>query len=113
MTKQSVIKTLRDASNGILPSGMDLDYGICHLIYYICDRSDIYELFNHNVHNWPKFSGSISYPVPHPTMTPGSAFNTAFNGTMWDDSEYGQNRRDLCTWFADYLENDSTIHQSQ
>ena len=45
---------------------------------------------------WPKFSGSCSYPVPHPTEHPEHAYDIACSEQRWDpDTEYGANRLEL------------------
>lgn len=75
----------------------------CAVIYpfELC-RSDLRELLEEQVDSWPLFSGSLAFPVPHPTINAIDAYLVA---ERWDvNIEYGQNRRALCLWFADYLE---------
>ena len=50
---------------------------------------------------WSKFSGDYKSPVPHPTLSPNDAFYELDN--LWDDDEYGNNRRELCRYIAENL----------
>lgn len=43
---------------------------------------------------WPKYSGRITFPVPHPTYAPNEAYTILEN--LWDrGTEYGRNRWEL------------------
>ncbi len=43
---------------------------------------------------WPKFSGEIQYPVPHPTQSPEQAYLGSCD--PWGrENEYGRNRWEL------------------
>lgn len=56
---------------------------------------------------WPRFSGSPAYPVPHPTMPPYPAFQSADwkNGAYWDErTEYGRARHELLSWLIERLQ---------
>ena len=54
--------------------------------------------------DWPKYSGSLAFPVPHPAYNrPVDAFYNP-DYSKWDtDTEYGRNRRELCGWLAEEL----------
>jgi len=54
------------------------------------------------VKKWPKFSGSITYPVPafDSGATPASAFNSAIE--MWEGG-YGELRKELLRYTIDEL----------
>jgi len=73
-------------------------YGICDILPY-----DFLPVFEKAYVLWPKYSGNLNYPVPHPKLHPREAYETVYD--VWDvDTEYGRDRRELALWFADYLE---------
>ena len=51
---------------------------------------------------WPKYSGSRVFPVPEPDKNPVSSYS--FTKNKWDNTPYGDNRRELCLFIADELE---------
>ena len=54
---------------------------------------------------WPEFSGSAIYPVPHPTKGPDAAFDLASTEDMWSpESAYGAARLRLLDWLIARLE---------
>lgn len=63
---------------------------------------------------WPRFSGSVTYPVPHPTMRAYPAFSASDwkNGAYWDErTEYGRARHELLAWLIERMqETVSTAH---
>lgn len=62
-------------------------------------RSKVRDLFQ----EWPQFSGSAEFPVPHPTEPAGIAYNSTWN--MWDRrTKYGQARWDLLEFCISELE---------
>lgn len=80
--------------------------GICHQLLLACDdasksywRNKIQSL----TCKWPKFSGSMDFPVPHPAEPPCLAYNTTQN--MWDRrTKYGQARWSLLEFYISELE---------
>ena len=80
--------------------------GICHQLelrrrdedadYWLCKIRGLFR-------KWPKFSGIIDYPVPHPTESPCVAYAETVD--MWDRrTEYGQARWDLLDFCISELE---------
>ena len=60
---------------------------------------------------WSKYSCSQAYPVPHELYDSKDAFYHASN--LWDiTTQYGRDRRELCGWFADRLEERLNSEQS-
>lgn len=60
---------------------------------------------------WPRFSGSASFPVPHPTKPSHLAYNTTQN--MWDRrTKYGRARCDLLDFCISELEKELCDGQS-
>ena len=94
--------------------GMEVQYfkndlGICdnltrHLS--LTDEDACMDLLDTLFKQWPEFSGSEFYPVPHPTMRPNAAFTEAdIQQNMWDsDQPYGAARIRLLDWLITRLE---------
>lgn len=99
---KKLIEHLRGLGNrDIDPVGQS--WGVCDEIdefadYLTCDRcKDI-------MRDWPKRVdyGDGGFFVPHPFLSPYTAF--MHTDDLWEDSEYGDNRRELCLWLAEQLE---------
>lgn len=109
MLKQRLIEHLRRLGNGAMPS--QKSEGIC---------LEVHEFLHENIHvnqiqiivsykkqvavamqTWPKRSSSTTYPVPHPSK---AAYAAYMQDNIWGNDEYGNNRRELCLWIADQLE---------
>jgi len=81
-------------------------FGICHQLAIACD--DVSENYWRNkiqslTYKWPKFSGIIDYPVPHPTEPPSLAYAETEN--KWDRrTKYGRARWDLLEFYISKLE---------
>ena len=74
--------------------------GICANLVYQLSGADLTPRFR----RWPLFSGSNTFPVPHPDLDPHSAFRDAsFNDSLWADTPYGNNRRNLLQYLIDEL----------
>lgn len=69
--------------------------GICRSVGYQHDLIKLFEL-------WPKYSGSIVFPIPGGML----AYNEAkLNDTLWDlNTEYGQLRWELLEWLIEELQ---------
>lgn len=50
---------------------------------------------------WPESTGLRGFPVPHPLLTPSKAYR---NSQKWANTEYGDSRRDLAAFIADWIE---------
>lgn len=59
---------------------------------------------------WPKYSGCYAFPIPAPKGHEGDEsdayidYNKDSSSSIWQDDEYGDNRRELCLFLADCLE---------
>lgn len=51
---------------------------------------------------WPKFSGQMHYPVPHPIASADDAYDRCDHYT--ESTEYGDNRRELVNFLIDKLD---------
>jgi len=78
---------------------------ICIKLYILGISRDSYAKVIKLMQEWPRFSGNDEYPVPHPTLNPEEGYLTTRGIGMWS-GEYGDNRRALCKWLADRLEED-------
>jgi hypothetical protein len=74
--------------------------GLCDVLWRQCRRADLEVMLEDIAHGWPLYSGMKSFPVPCKGWAPTRAF---LHVPKWE-GEYGDNRRNLCGWFADYLE---------
>ena len=101
--KAEVLSTLKTIRDGIKSPGMS----ICGLVDYRVHnvhKGSIGILFSRIWVNWPKFSGSIRYPVPSPNGRPPSEeYYWAQGGTMWE-GEYGKLRLELLDFLIEELE---------
>ena len=94
--------------------GMEVQYfkddlGICdNLVRHLSlhDEDACMDLLDTLFKQWPEFSGSRFYPVPHPTMRPGAAFTEAESQrNLWSsDQPYGAARLRLLDWLIARLE---------
>jgi hypothetical protein len=89
---------------------MQYSLGLCHhVLKCMCERADVISGTKQRASvcaeldlafmSWVKFSGSIGFPVPgEGEESPGTTYYNRPN--LWDESEYGNNRRDLCRHVA-------------
>lgn len=79
----------------------DKDRGICNSVPVYFDRNGL--LLPSLFKAWPKFSGMLSFPVPHPTepVSAGAAYYSAEN--KWE-GEYGALRMELLDFCITELE---------
>ena len=101
-----IIKALRGLGSGQEPPFGS--YGLCSNLVYLCDLPEavIDDLLDEAFRSWPSYSGGRGYPVPDP-KAPSSkvaAYNIYNHGNLWEDSPYGNLRRELCLHVADWLE---------
>lgn len=104
-TRKYLIEHLRGLSQGThtpASKGLGLCFDLTNLIR--CGKITIEDrgLALDAMLNWPNATGDWEYPVPHPTEPPAIAFVEFPN--LWGDDEYGDNRRELCAWIADRLD---------
>ena len=81
--------------------------GICSLVrtatpFFARPYTELYPMLKAVFKSWDKYSGEEDYPVPHPTRSPGNAYEMTINlhdhMAMWDRlTPYGANRRELLT----------------
>lgn len=56
---------------------------------------------------WPEYSGHPRYPVPHPNLLPETAYTTKWEVEKWS-GEYGESRRRLCRYIANWIRENPT-----
>ena len=96
-------------STGEKPEWFDPELGICTAVSLSAPppglRARCLRLIMDLAEEWPEFSGSAIYPVPHPTMRPGAAFDFVPAEDMWSpESAYGAARLRLLDWLISQLE---------
>ena len=98
-----IIKALRAWGSG---QKKPLVYvGICGNLPLSCAAID--DLLSEAFRSWPNYSGDPRYPVPDPEApSDKAAANRIYESRrdLWDDSPYGNLRRELCLHVADWLE---------
>ena len=83
--------------------------GICGNIVHLCSLPEamIDDLLGEAFPSWPKYSGNRGYPVPDPEAPSDLAAACRIYYSLenrWEDSPYGNLRRELCLHVADWLE---------
>ena len=114
---KTLLKSLKDVrcavheylSTGEKPEWFDPELGVCQAVTLSAPppelRARCLRLIMDLAEEWPEFSGSAIYPVPHPTMRPGEAFDFVPAEDMWSpESAYGAARLDLLDWLITRLE---------
>ena len=114
---KSLLESLKDVrctvhkylSTGEKPEWFDPELGICNAVSLSAPppglRARCLRLIMDLAEEWPEFSGSAIYPVPHPTMRPGAAFDFVPAEDMWSpESAYGAARLRLLDWLISQLE---------
>ena len=84
-------------------------YGICGNLVHLCGlyKAVAYGPLGEAFLSWPKYSGHRGYPIPDPEASSdlGAACGIFYGRPdLWDDSPYGNLRRELCLHVADWLE---------
>lgn len=92
-----LIKKKRDNSIGIC-SNFQLVYEGSFI--YLTDAMRAYKI---DWSNWKEYSGTLLYPVPHPTMKPHIAYDLCNNYFSWFN-RYGRARRRLLNWLIKEFE---------
>lgn len=103
-----IIKTLRAWGSGQEKPPFDSS-GLCVNLVHLCDLPGavIDDLFQEAFHSWPSYSGNWLYPVPDPEAPSSKVAADRIyydRHDLWDDSPYGNLRRELCLHVADWLE---------
>jgi len=96
---EDVVYHLRDLGDGT-KQPVVVKRGICAELYWGFGLP--YEVMYDGVMRWPKYSGRRAFPIPHETCTPHGAYRNHYD--LWADDAYGDLRRELCLWLADYFE---------
>lgn len=96
---KELIKELRKIESGELTPTT----GLCAVIEFNGFMGDTtIEKCRDYMEEWPKYSGSSMYPVPHVEFEPYHAFVVC---DKYDSStQYGRDRRELAGYIADRLE---------
>ena len=84
-------------------------YGLCGNLIRLCGLSEaeIDDLIDEAFRSWPNYSGKREYPIPGPEASSDTwtAYKIYYgHPNLWDDSPYGDLRRELCLHIADWLE---------
>ena len=87
-------------------SHSDTVEGICSLFNSISSTHRYTSYLERFIRKWPKFSGNSLYPVPCPELEESEAFLYA----CWDNDRYGDNRRELCKYLADKIQEDINLY---
>ena len=101
------IKALRAWGSG--QEKPSVSYGLCRNLADLGILSDaaLDNLLREAFRSWPKYSGSSRYPIPDPKVPfdKAAAIGAYYSHpNLWDDSPYGNLRRELCLHIADWLE---------
>jgi hypothetical protein len=105
-TEKKLIRHLRELGAGKI-NPKETEYGICCEIENVFSGIGCVINYGYYYDMWPKFSGNYAYPVPYDGMSPGDAFDYTTN--LWDGSQYGEARRELCLFLADKLEEGANL----
>lgn len=102
-----IVKALREW--GLGQKEPSVRYGLCRNLHTLWSlpNAQIDDLLQEAFRSWPKFSGCRMYPVPDPEARSDlSAAHRSYNAheNLWEDSPYGNLRRELCLHVADWLE---------
>jgi len=98
---EELIEHLRELGDGDIQPQC-LREGLCDELITLFDTP--YSVI-HLAKSWDKYSGDAHYPVPHPSKNSYAAYYGGFyNGCLWGNSEYAENRRELCHHIADEIE---------
>ena len=101
-----IIKTLRAWGSGQEPP-VD-SYGLCRNLQLLWNLSDVQadDLLQEAFRSWSHYSGSQKFPVPDPEapFDEVAAYKIYWTPNLWEDSPYGNLRRELCLHTADWLE---------
>ena len=103
-----IIKSLRAWGSG-QEEPLFSHYGLCRNLVHRCGLSEaaIDDLLDEAFRSWPNYSGNRRYPVPDPEApsSKDAASKIYYDRNhLWDDSPYGNLRRELCLHVADWLE---------
>lgn len=102
-----IIKTLREWGSG---QETPLAYvGLCRNLQTLWNLSDARadDLLQEAFRSWSHYSGSWKYPAPDPEAPSSKAAASKIyydSRDLWEDSPYGNLRRELCLHVADWLE---------
>lgn len=102
-----IIKALREWGSGQEPLFDSI--GLCGNLVHLCDLPGavIDDLLPEAFRSWPNYSGNLGYPVPDPEApsSKAAAYKIYYDRhDLWEDSPYGNLRRELCLHVADWLE---------
>lgn len=105
-----IIKPLRGWGSGQEPP-FDF-YGLCMNLRTLWNLSDAQsdDLLQEAFRSWSHYSGNWEYPVPDPEAPFDEVAahkiysDRSDRHDLWDDSPYGNLRRELCLHTADWLE---------
>lgn len=102
-----IIKTLRAWGSG--QETPLVSVGLCRNLRTLWNLSDAQtdDLLQEAFRSWSHYSGSRKFPVPDPEAPFDKAAASEIyydRHDLWEDSPYGNLRRELCLHMADWLE---------
>lgn len=94
------------------PAGFRLYSGICGNVGRITTDPEVEKWLHSASRHWPKFSGTIKFPVPGPgDVSAERAYTSAASGRdMWVTGTYADNRFELLEFLIARLEKSETAH---
>ena len=108
---QPIIDHLRKLASGEIEPSVPV-FGLCCEINVLthklcCDGIESHMELSYK--SWPKWSTSVSYPVPSPFEGGEDAAEVMYyfanSDAKWRTGQYAEDRKDLCRHVANYLEN--------
>ena len=91
-------KAIADAQAHAVARGTPVSELLC---YGYCD-SVVFRVISYVAEGWPRYSGCISYPVPHPRMEADEGFYYS-QDQLWEMDTYGVARRELLAYLIEEL----------
>jgi hypothetical protein len=98
--KETIIAHLKKLGTGEIKPKKWV-FGICRELDEVCNIGGD-PLVRNYAADWPKFSGHSTFPVPHSRKSATDAF--IYTSNLWEATQYGDDRRELCLFLADRLE---------
>ncbi len=87
----------------------DNSQGLCFCLIdgYTGNGHELMGWLKEKFKEWPRFSGDINYPVPHPRLLPKTAYQLSEN--KYSGNEYCLNRMDLLDFLLKEAQNELIV----
>lgn len=97
--KERIIKYLEGLASGTIEP-WDVEQGLC----YSLEQEGLHiPKLGKIIETWDKYSGDDDYPVPDPAEAEADPYLKYHNTADIWTGEYGELRRELCQYIADYI----------